>query len=90
LYHLAVELELLFLQVTLDIQLQQIHTVDTQQHLADQAAEILLTNFILQPDKVMLEVILLQKETMVEFKRDLRVLVYQLNQQLEVAEDLVP
>tara|TARA_R110002020_G_C15698046_1_gene720542 strand:+ start:259 stop:453 length:195 start_codon:yes stop_codon:yes gene_type:complete len=64
--------------------------VDTQQHQADQAVEILLTNFTLQPDKVMLEVFLLQKETMVEFKRDLRVLVYQLNQHLEVAADLVP
>ena len=37
-----------------------------------------------------MEVFLLQKETMVEFKQDHQVLVYQLNQQVEAAADLVP
>ena len=64
--------------------------VGTQQPLEDQVVETLLTNFMLQQDKVILEVFLLQKETMVEFKQDLQVLVYQLNQHLEAAADLVP
>jgi hypothetical protein len=49
-----------------------------------------LPHILLMEDQVMLEVILLQRDTMVELKPILTVLVYHLNQQLEAAADLVP